>query len=56
MRHRESGFCNSRSLGIGLGFTGMQISDAAHGHSQQMVTSMPSAWAAATGSAAMVEG
>ncbi len=37
MRHRAGGFGNDRSVaGIGLGFTGMQIGDAAHGQSRQI--------------------
>lgn len=37
MRHRASGFGDDRGVaGIGLGFAGVQISDAAHGQSGQI--------------------
>ncbi|KVF62708.1 hypothetical protein WJ17_29375 [Burkholderia vietnamiensis] len=37
VRHRASGFGDDRGVaGIGLGFAGMQISDAAHGQSGQI--------------------
>ncbi len=37
MRHRAGRFGNDRGVaGIGLGFAGMQIGDAAHGQSRQI--------------------
>jgi len=37
VRHRASGFGNDRGIaGIGLGFAGVQISDAAHSQSRQI--------------------
>jgi len=37
MRHRAGGFCNDGSIaGVGLGLTGVQIGDAAHGQTRQI--------------------
>lgn len=42
MRHRAGGFCNDGGIaGVGLGFTGMQIGDTAHGQTRQIGDQIP---------------
>jgi hypothetical protein len=57
MRHRAGGLGNDRGIaGVGLGFTGMQIGNAAHGQTRQIGDQDAFVAATATGSAPMVAG